>query len=57
VRLRDFAEVIGRHLGGPAGSIRADDAAARFGFFSMFAGADNPTSRALTRNRSYSAGR
>jgi len=51
VPFRDFAEAIGRHLGVPAVSIRADDAAAHFGFLSMFAGADNPTSSALTRQR------
>jgi nucleoside-diphosphate-sugar epimerase len=51
VPFREFAEAIGRHLGVPAVSIEPEDAAAHFGFLSMFAGADNPTSSMATRQR------
>jgi len=51
VPFREFAEAIGRHLGVPAVSIPAEDAAGQFGFLSMFVGADNPTASTLTRQR------
>jgi nucleoside-diphosphate-sugar epimerase len=51
VPFRAFAEAIGRHLGVPAVSIAAEDAAGQFGFLGMFAGADNPVTSTLTRQR------
>jgi nucleoside-diphosphate-sugar epimerase len=49
ISFRQFAEAIGRNLGVRITSIAPEDAAAHFGFLSMFAGADNPASSALTR--------
>lgn len=49
VPFRDIAEAIGRHLGVPAKSISAGEAEAHLGFLGAFAGLDNPTSTAMTR--------
>ncbi|HTZ30703.1 MAG TPA: SDR family oxidoreductase [Streptosporangiaceae bacterium] len=51
VPFREFASAIGRNLGVPTASIAPDEAAGHFGFLAMFAGADNPTSSALTRQQ------
>src|SRR6185437_288411 len=51
VPFRDFAAAIGRNLGVPTVSVAPEDAAGHFGFLAMFAGADNPSSSALTRQR------
>jgi nucleoside-diphosphate-sugar epimerase len=51
VPFRDFAAAIGRNLGVPTASVAPEDAAGHFGFLAMFAGADNPSSSALTRQR------
>jgi nucleoside-diphosphate-sugar epimerase len=48
VPFRDIAGVIGRHLNVPVVSVSADEAG-HFGFLSMFAALDNPTSAVLTR--------
>jgi nucleoside-diphosphate-sugar epimerase len=48
VPFRDIASVIGRHLNVPVASIPAEEAE-HFGFLSMFASLDNPTSNALTQ--------
>jgi nucleoside-diphosphate-sugar epimerase len=48
VPFRDIAGVIGRHLDVPAVSISSDEAS-HFGFLSVFASLDNPTSSALTQ--------
>jgi nucleoside-diphosphate-sugar epimerase len=49
IAFRDIAAAIGRNLGVPAASIPADQAEDHFGFLAMFAGRDNPTSSAITR--------
>ncbi|MGK9231995.1 SDR family oxidoreductase [Inquilinus limosus] len=49
VPFRDIAEVIGRRLGVPMASKSAEEAAAHFGWFAMFAGMDVPTSSERTR--------
>lgn len=49
VPFREIAGAIGRHLGGPAVSIPAEEAAGYFGFLAMFVSLDNPASSALTR--------
>jgi nucleoside-diphosphate-sugar epimerase len=49
IPVRDIAEVIGRHLNLPAKGIDPQDAAAHFGPIGGFAGLDNPTSSAFTR--------
>ncbi|MFF5404413.1 SDR family oxidoreductase [Streptomyces misionensis] len=49
VPIREVAEVIGRHLGLPAVSVGAEDAAAHFGWMSGFAAVDAPASNDLTR--------
>lgn len=49
VPLRVIAETIGRHLDVPVASIPAGEAQAYFGWLAAFAGADNPTSCARTR--------
>ena len=49
VAFRDIAAAIGRHLGLPVASITPEDAAAHFGFLSMFVSLDNPTSSAHTQ--------
>lgn len=51
VPFRQIAEGIGRHLDLPTVRIPADEAQAHFGFLAAFAGMDNPTSAALTRER------
>src|SRR6201997_117867 len=48
-RFRDIAGVIGRHLDVPVVSISAEEAGDHFGFLSVFASFDNPTSSALTQ--------
>jgi nucleoside-diphosphate-sugar epimerase len=49
VPFRDIAGVIGRHLNLPVVSISGEQAADHFGFLSVFASLDNPTSNALTQ--------
>jgi nucleoside-diphosphate-sugar epimerase len=49
VPFREIAGAIGRHLGVPAASIPAPEAAGYFGFLAMFASLDSPASSALTR--------
>jgi nucleoside-diphosphate-sugar epimerase len=48
VPFRDIAGVIGRHLNLPVAGISAEEAG-HFGFLSLFASLDNPTSNALTQ--------
>jgi hypothetical protein len=48
VPFRDIAGVIGRHLNLPVAGISAEEAG-QFGFLSLFASLDNPTSNALTK--------
>ncbi|HEY4123770.1 MAG TPA: SDR family oxidoreductase [Rhizomicrobium sp.] len=49
VATRDMAEVFAKHLSVPVRSITPEEAAAHFGWISMFAGADMPASSALTQ--------
>lgn len=49
VPFREIAEMIGRHLNIPVESKAAEAAAAHFGWFTHFAGLNNPTSSELTR--------
>jgi len=49
VPFREIAEVIGRHLNLPVKSVDPADAGEHFGMLGGFAGLDNPTSSALTR--------
>ncbi len=51
ISARRIAEVVGAGLGVPVRSIAAEDAAAMFGWFGLFAGMDLPASSALTRQR------
>jgi nucleoside-diphosphate-sugar epimerase len=51
VRARDIAEVIGRLLDVPVGSVAPEDAAAHFGWIGAFFGLDVPASSALTQQR------
>lgn len=51
IRMRDIAEVIGRRLNLPVQSLTAEQAKDHFAFLAHFAGMDNPTSSALTRER------
>ncbi len=51
VPLREIAEVIGRGLKVPVVSLSPEEAAAHFGWMSMFAGLDLPASSTLTRER------
>ncbi|MCY0386194.1 SDR family oxidoreductase [Robbsia sp. Bb-Pol-6] len=51
VSSRDIAESIGRGLNVPAVSVAPQDAAAHFGWLSMFVGMDMPASSALTQAR------
>ena len=50
IPMRAIAETIGQGLGVPVRGISADQAAAHFDWMAMFAGIDNPTSSALTRD-------
>ena len=49
VPMRDIAEVIGRHLQLPVGSIAPEDAAAHFAWLAPMVAIDSPVSSALTR--------
>lgn len=49
VPFRDIAGLIGRGLGLPSRPVPAEEAMAHFGFLGTFAGLDNPTSSARTR--------
>ncbi|OIV38236.1 3-beta hydroxysteroid dehydrogenase [Mangrovactinospora gilvigrisea] len=49
VPLREIAEVIGRHLDLPTASVDPADAAEHFGWLSMIASLDQPSSATLTR--------
>jgi nucleoside-diphosphate-sugar epimerase len=49
VPFRDIAAVIGRHLDVPVVGISSEEAGDHFGFLSVFASFDNPTSSALTQ--------
>jgi nucleoside-diphosphate-sugar epimerase len=49
VPFRDIAGVIGRHLNLPVVSISSEQAPDHFGFLSVFASLDNPTSNTLTQ--------
>ncbi|HEX4321620.1 MAG TPA: SDR family oxidoreductase [Acidobacteriaceae bacterium] len=51
VRVRDIAEVVGRGLKVPVVSLSQEEAAAHFGWLSMFVGFDMPASSALTQQR------
>jgi hypothetical protein len=51
VKLRDIAEAIGTGLKLPVKSLTPQESQAHFGWLSLFAGFDNPTSSALTRQR------
>jgi nucleoside-diphosphate-sugar epimerase len=51
VPTREIAEVIGRHLDLPVGSIAPEDAAGHFGWIGAFFGVDAPASSALTQQR------
>ncbi|QDZ08324.1 SDR family oxidoreductase [Sphingomonas panacisoli] len=49
VAMRDIAAVIGEGLGVPVRSIAQEEAPGYFGWMAGFAGSDNPTSNAITR--------
>lgn len=49
IAFRDIAAVIGRHLDLPVASVAPEEAAAHFGFLSMFVTLDNPTSSVHTQ--------
>jgi nucleoside-diphosphate-sugar epimerase len=49
VRMRDIAEVIGRHLGVPLVSVAPDDAVEHFGWLGRFLAIDSKASSAITR--------
>ncbi|MGA3185395.1 MAG: SDR family oxidoreductase [Candidatus Dormibacteria bacterium] len=49
VRIRDVAEVIGRHLDLPVVSVAPANAAEHFGWMGAFIGVDSPASNTLTR--------
>lgn len=51
IPMRTIAEAISKGLGVPVRSLGVDDAAAHFGWLSLFVAADNTTSSALTRER------
>jgi len=49
VRVKEIAEVIGRHLNLPVKSVRVDQATEHFGFLGAFFAADLPASSAITQ--------
>lgn len=49
VRMRDIAEVIGRHLDLPVAQVSDEDAAGHFSWMAGFVGLDSPASNGLTR--------
>jgi nucleoside-diphosphate-sugar epimerase len=49
VRIRDVADVIGRHLNLPVVSVPAEQASEHFGWMGMLIGVDSPVSSVLTR--------
>jgi nucleoside-diphosphate-sugar epimerase len=49
VAIREVAEVIGRHLDLPTGSVASEDAPAHFTWLAHFIGIDGPASSAMTR--------
>ena len=49
IPVREIAEVIGRHLDVPVGSVPAEQTGEHFGFLGMFLGFDSPASNAITR--------
>jgi nucleoside-diphosphate-sugar epimerase len=49
VRIRDIADVIGRHLDVPVVAVPPEDAAEHFSWLAGFIGVDSPASSALTR--------
>ena len=49
--MRAIAETIGAGLGVPVRRLTGDEAQAHFDWMAHFVAIDNPTSRALTRNR------
>lgn len=51
VPFRQIAEVFGRHAGVPVIRMTPEEAKRQLGFFSLFAGIDNPVSSALTQER------
>lgn len=51
VPFRDLAETIGRHLDVPVKSVTAEESAAHFGTFALFAAFDVPASSARTQQR------
>jgi nucleoside-diphosphate-sugar epimerase len=51
VRVREIAQVIGRHLGVPVESVSPELAVEHFGFLGALLGLDSPASSALTRAR------
>ena len=51
IPFRSIAEVIGRNLNVPVGSISSKEAKKQFSYFGGFAATDNPTSSARTRDQ------
>ena len=51
VAMREIAEAIGEGLGVPVRSIDVEEAKDHFDWMAMFVGVDNPTSSAITRDR------
>ncbi len=51
VTMKEVAEALGRGLKGPVVSIKTEEVAGHFGWMSMFAGLDMPSSSALTRQK------
>jgi nucleoside-diphosphate-sugar epimerase len=49
VRIREIAEVIGRHLDVPVRPVTADEAGEQFGFLAGFVELDSPATSAITR--------
>jgi nucleoside-diphosphate-sugar epimerase len=50
-RIFDLAHAIGEHIGVPVKAVSREEAMAHWGFIGMILGTDNPTSSALTRER------